>query len=638
MRTPVPRTATAENRTGAAQIEVDEAAVAPPNSVVSHLLTDCTRNPAAFFDDRSSTSGALQHLPQQVVADGRGPAPPTAPGTLQRSPVGQSSSKAPPGAGAPQSVVARKGKAAPKQYQVDSDGFLAIAGGDDDGLRVGWAGGGRSYVCVGETGEEGVDFFDAEIGRMTPEAQLLAVREVTVARDAEADPDAPGPVKITPKGPRLAVRFDFGTSSFAEEVLRRSGRWQPIPYAQLDENLQGVLRSIPEAHVVLTDGSFWALMEFTLQGEAKPRLQWAAAKDDDLRAAQRAVSVEEAKLPTAELRDRVDEYATLITAVMAHEGSFGSRSDDTPGHEDPMASIGIFQWGMPKHSMDHAGASMVKFFADLKRYARQPPDGMPASERKLYSDAWTQVSRHGIDVDRGVVTVGGKTATGAQIENLLAGPSGEMARGALRTYQLVAAHDWIEDFEDTLVRPGPSFYRQEWVGSGYSERTAAQATLEHKHGKVTYTYVLDAPADAATVRSVFPTQKNVALAVTLGTNRPHWVEAALWRAVTGKRDVRAEVQAHLAAIAAAAELVEPPPARAKRRAVTPSDIETWGADAEYAALLHEIWPAAGALSSADEEETAKAFKQESLMLYPKAEAVKFERWRRFATVEAAYDQ
>jgi hypothetical protein len=176
------------------------------------------------------------------------------------------------------------------------------------------------------------------------------------------------------------------------------------------------------------------------------------------------------------------------------------------------------------------------------------------------------------------------------------------------------------------------------VGSGYSERTAAQATLEHKHGKVTYTYVLDAPADAATVRSVFPTQKNVALAVTLGTNRPHWVEAALWRAVTGKRDVRAEVQAHLAAIAAAAELVEPPPARAKRRAVTPSDIETWGADAEYAALLHEIWPAAGVLSSADEEETAKAFKQESLMLYPKAEAVKFERWRRFATVEAAYDQ
>jgi len=247
------------------------------------------------------------------------------------------------------------------------------------------------------------------------------------------------------------------------------------------------------------------------------------------------------------------------------------------------------------------------------------------------------VTAHKIDVDAaGDVVVDGKKATGADIESALTGKGGAMDTGALRSYQLVAATDWIEAFRNDPIRPSDTY--GSWVGQDYVEPAAtpqgSKVRLIHKHGKLTHELELDMPAGTATVGSTFPTQKNLALAVTLGVNRPHWVEAALWHALTGKQDIKAEAEARMEEIAAA-HLAVNKKARGWH-VVSAADIKAWGAQAAYDGLAREIWPAAKALNAAQEEDMATEFKRNGLLMYPRGQATSLKRWERFATVEAAY--
>jgi hypothetical protein len=421
------------------------------------------------------------------------------------------------------------------------------------------------------------------------------------------------------------------------------GSWQPFAYEKMLPSLQARLRpaSSPaqrEAQITLSGRGFWALMDFQLQTEKARRVGWIAGKESDAVEKGKELASEAAKLPTADLKARVDEYTRLIVSVMAHEGSFGARGG---GPTDTQASIGIFQWGLARNSTNQAGSSMLMFFANLKREAtRVLPTDPPATpeqqaEHKLYVDAWAQARALNIDVEGGVMKLNGVKPTGAAMEELLTGRHGPMATGALRTYQLVAARDWTEEFRRKPVRPGPSF--PSWAGHQYSEPPASpmglKVALEHRYEGVTYTLVLDAPMPHATVGSTFASQKNIALAVTLGANRPHWVEGALWEALTGLQVVSSTVDAMLTDIVRAA-----PPAtrRARERAVTAADVAAWGVQDRYDELRRLIWPAPRPLTPSEEEDLAITFKQKALMHYSFGDATEHERWVRFATVEGVY--
>lgn len=541
-----------------------------------------------------------------------------------------------------------KGKAPappPREYTIDADGFLSAADAAGQTSRVGYAGGtGPAYVCVSGS-ETGVPVAAAELGKLDPGGPVVSVREATVEREGESASGA-GPVKVTAKGPTLGVRYDAATSAFGERVLQKGKAWEPIVYDKIAPTLQAILTQVPEAHLELTTGTFWALMEFTLKGDTKPRRVWAVAKDKELAQARKTVEKDMESMPD-DLQKQVEEYIGTITSVMAHEGSYGARS---PG-DDYMASIGIFQWGMHKNKKSEAGSSMGKFFLNLKTRATPPAGGAkPTPEQQLYIDAWAQCTKHGIDVSAtGVVSVNGKAATGKQIEDMLSGNSGEMATGALRKYQLVAAKDWVQEFAANPVRPGPSF--TSWLGHGYSEPKSSPqgvlVNLTYQRGTTKYTFDLTAPSGSATVGSTFPTQKNVALAVTLGANRPHYVEAALWRALTGKDEAKGEVATLLGAIVDAREKAQPPAADAGKKpkakpkkstvAVTADEAASWNAQSQYADLLRIVWPATKSLDAAAEEKMATEFKKEGLALYNKKDAEKYKRWRRFSTVEAAFD-
>jgi hypothetical protein len=149
---------------------------------------------------------------------------------------------------------------------------------------------------------------------------------------------------------------------------------------------------------------------------------------------------------------------------------------------------------------------------------------------------------------------------------------------------------------------------------------------------VTYSFPLKAPTPTAAVGDLLRSGKNTALAVTLGVNRPHFVEAALWLAVGNRADPKADTEALLAKLVAAAG---PPAAKKKAKTVNAADVVA--AKADYEALQRLVWPAAQTLDAAAEDKLANEFKRQALVLYKPSDARRFKRERRFATVEAIFD-
>ena len=210
--------------------------------------------------------------------------------------------------------------------------------------------------------------------------------------------------------------------------------------------------------------------------------------------------------------------------------------------------------------------------AGLGEAQHRAADRAQDGARGVYIDAWAQCTAAKLDVNAaGQVTLDGAVATGADVEEEMAGASGPMATDALKTYQLVAAMDWIDAFKEHARPAGP--VRRGQVGHGYSERgDGSDVTLKTTSGGITYSFPLTAPTPTATVGDLLRSGKNTALAVTLGVNRPHYVEAALWLATSHRADPSADAQLLLDKLVAAAEAAEPTKKKHKHRTVNAADL------------------------------------------------------------------
>jgi hypothetical protein len=250
--------------------------------------------------------------------------------------------------------------------------------------------------------------------------------------------------------------------------------------------------------------------------------------------------------------------------------------------------------------------------------AEAKPQVTRTETEKLYVDAWHQCVAAGLDVTGNHVTLGGKVATGGEVEQKM---KGVMASGALKTYQLVGALDWLNDVKQKIVRPGATAVSGGQIGGGYRD-VSAGAAATFKVGK--RTVKLAAPADRATVGDVCSTAKGLGAAANLLVSRPAWVEHTVWKILVGNDPATAVdtllnqiVAAQDAAEAQAAAAAPPAPApklkgNAKPKAPDAIDAANVVDKTSYEALRRLIWPKAIALS---ESALLAAFNAQALVLY-----------------------
>ena len=164
------------------------------------------------------------------------------------------------------------------------------------------------------------------------------------------------------------------------------------------------------------------------------------------------------RLPPA-LAARVVPELPIIASISVVEGDFGDPSTHV---RDPAGSIGIFQWAADRSSVHTAGSSLARFFSALARRAA-------AAEDPLFVRAWKQCRARGLSIKSGDLWLGKRRANAAEIEQEL---HAELGTSSLRTYQLVAAADWIDDVRATVVRPGAR--GAAWLGHAYAEANAGR--------------------------------------------------------------------------------------------------------------------------------------------------------------------
>lgn len=395
------------------------------------------------------------------------------------------------------------------------------------------------------------------------------------------------------------------------KVLDRGGDWQPVAPASMAPTIRGLLG--PGARIDLNDGQMWIWMQFKLSDEKSETARWTEPghSKKEVESRQTLLSNEAQKLPAeSEIRKKVDGYIRTISLVSSVEGDFDAASPPS----DTYGSIGIFQWAMPKDTAGDSG-SMGDFFRDLKTRATaasKKAEGDRSEEEKLYISAWKQCTDKGIDISGKKLTLHGKAATGGDVETTM---RKEMAKGDLRTYQMVGAVDWIDEFRTTIIRPGP--IGASLIGNDYDESGGGSTvTLQHKLGTVT----LQAQSPA-TVGDAFTSEHGLAHAVMLGVNRPHYVETSLWK--SSVTDPRKRTTDLLGRIFAGTK---------KKTNVDASSVQGMSADAQaaYAELQGIIWPRP---NGQDQTALITQFQKEAMQLYSPSDARKYQRHERFSTVE-----
>jgi hypothetical protein len=296
-------------------------------------------------------------------------------------------------------------------------------------------------------------------------------------------------------------------------LARASERWTPLDTA-------------PGNRIALDDGSWWASVRFG-DGVAPPVTHWVtpAHTREELSRRLESITQEAARLPPS-LSGRVQSLLPVIALVSATEGDFADRATHPA---DSMASIGIFQWAAERDTTRAAGSSLSRFFVTLKKRAL-------AREDALFVAAWKQCTKLGFEVRGGNFRLRKKPATPAQVVERL---GTALAEGALRTYQLIAAADWIDEVRQAVVRP--SHRGGVLLGHGYAEAEAGRMvrfTVDERPFRLR-------AREVTTVGDLLRAPAALATAVSLGVNRPHYVEAALWQALA-PTDAPARVDALLA--------------------------------------------------------------------------------------------
>src|SRR5256886_3843553 len=343
-------------------------------------------------------------------------------------------------------------------------------------------------------------------------------------------------------------------------------------------------RMLPDARLERAAGGVWFLMTFpgaTLGWVAPnhPKSEYAKSEQD--------ITAEAGNLPDTKQSDFAD-VLKMVSMVSVIEGSFGS----TSGKGDDTASLGIFQWGMKKNQSADAG-SLGVFFSTLKSRATTAKAKKAADrtdEDNLYINAWKQCTDAGLEV-KGAngkqLTLNGKVAIGKDVESTM---KGTMAKDDLRTYQLIAALDWIDEMKAKIVMPG--YFGGRYVGNGYSPHGGKTVTLK---GAV-WSVELTMPASHLTVGDACTSEQALAVVADLLPNRPNYVQTAVWRAGSLPH-TDAQVTAPLAAIESAvpAPIPAPAPAGKKKKKAKPVPPPTLTAATvvdkkSFAAIQELLWP------------------------------------------------
>jgi len=433
----------------------------------------------------------------------------------------------------------------------------------------------------------------------------------------------PGEFEVMLKG------RSFGALENGEQILKTTSG-KPVKPDKMPTEVKSSL--VPSQSTIwLERGSYmWVYMEFAYRGESRRKGRWARSKTfSQIESSQKELAEEAEKLPAGQIKDRVERFLPLISAVSAHEGSFGAVSPSS----DPMASLGIFQWGAEKSKSVRGYTSLYPFFRNLHDRSQEAKvskvSGVDISEeQQFYIDAWGQAASRGLGFKGDQLTLNGKTVTGKILEKRM---RREMATGALKTYQLVASLDWIENFKKTVIRPG--VWGKSKIGNKYKEPAGSKGggMVHLTQGKTTVEVTAD---DYLTVGDVFNTQKNLTKAVILGVNRPHFVETALWIALN-PGNTKVVVTENMRVLHREIRAAVSDGRLSRKNIYNEADIAIIGSDAQasYDALKLVLWPNPLRFNRV---KLVGEFEAQAMKLYKAKGAKKFHRERRFATVEAIF--
>ena len=385
---------------------------------------------------------------------------------------------------------------------------------------------------------------------LTPDGKkttLVALHEVTLAA-------ASGATTFSPKKHGHTVGV-IGGGPHLDEVVMRSGT--PVDPGAMPKS---VAPSVTVGARISLQGdgtSIWRLVNFPSRDRSTITPTWVQSNHDRQEFAVRRDEIEkEVKNLPADLAKTVEDDVDVMAMVSIIEGPWSGKSPSW----DVEASLGVFQWGAEKKTKATTSSSLGGFYKTLEDRSTAASktaakDRSPTDQ--FYVDTWKQVTDAGLSIAGGTLQIGGKDATGGEVETALEGP---MGTGKLRAYQLVAAKDWLDDLRAKTVRP--MTYGAKLLHAGFS---AAGPTIKDGDRSVR----IDAPAWAATVGAVCTSKKALALMANLLVNRPAWVNTVVWRALAPD-DVSTQASGLVTKLTAAQDAAEQAAASAAATASPPS--------------------------------------------------------------------
>jgi hypothetical protein len=426
---------------------------------------------------------------------------------------------------------------------------------------------------------------------LTPDGKkssLVALREVTLAAAA-------GATTFSSKkhGRTIGV---IGGGPHLDEVVMRSGT--PVDPGAMPKS---VAPSVMVGARISLQGdrtSIWRLVNFPSRDRTTTTPTWVQSNHDRQEFAARRDEIEkEVQNLPADLAKTVEDDVDIMAMVSIIEGPWSGKSPSW----DIEASLGVFQWGAEKKKSATTSSSLGGFYKTLEDRAAAASK-TAAKDRsqtdQFYVDTWKQVTDAGLSIAAGTLQIGGKDATGGEVETALEGP---MGTGKLRAYQVVAAKDWLDDLRAKTVRP--MTYGATLLHAGFS---AAGPTIKDGDRSVR----IDAPGWAATVGTVCTSKKALALMANLLVNRPAWVNTVVWRALAPD-DVSTQASALVTKLTAAQDAAEQAAASAAATASPPS---TGGKKKPKAKTKAKTKPTITAANAADTD----AYKAVQELVFPRA--------------------
>ena len=351
----------------------------------------------------------------------------------------------------------------------------------------------------------------AQLGTLqTPDghqAGVVTLLEVVLAATSGATTFSP-----KKKGRTLGVLAD---GSHLDAIVMRSGF--PVQPADMPASVKAAVKTGTRLTLQGARTSVWRLVDFPSKDRKTITPTWVQSNHDrkEFEDRRNEIGKERDKLPS-DLAGRIEDDLDIMAMVSIIEGPWSSKSPSW----DKEASLGVFQWGAEKAKTATTSSSLGGFYKTLEARSKEASKTAAADRSEtdqFYIDAWQEATDAGLSISGDKLQIGGKDATGGEVETALATP---MGTGKLRSYQLVAAKDWLDDLRSKTVRP--MTYGATMLHSGFS---AKGPTITDGDRSI----VITQPSWATTVGAVCSSKKALALMANLLVNRPAWVNTVVWR-------------------------------------------------------------------------------------------------------------